>query len=134
MRRLVPADYERKQTLVNAERFTTPELKEYETKILTAQERSLRDRAADLCASCGGELLDGGGADAGDSAAGGGDRPAGVLCASGGAARVGEAAGGGVGRAGVCGRRGTRWWSGGMEESGGGRFVPNSMSHRRSCG
>jgi DNA mismatch repair protein MutS len=37
----VPADYERKQTLVNAERFTTPELKEYEHKILTAQERSL---------------------------------------------------------------------------------------------
>jgi DNA mismatch repair protein MutS len=36
----VPANYERKQTLVNAERFTTPELKEYETKILTAQERS----------------------------------------------------------------------------------------------
>jgi DNA mismatch repair protein MutS len=36
----VPTDYERKQTLVNAERFTTPELKEYETKILTAQERS----------------------------------------------------------------------------------------------
>lgn len=36
----VPADYERKQTLVNAERFTTPELKEYEVKILTAQERS----------------------------------------------------------------------------------------------
>jgi DNA mismatch repair protein MutS len=39
--RSVPADYERKQTLVNAERFTTPELKEYEAKILTAQERSL---------------------------------------------------------------------------------------------
>ncbi|MDR3741940.1 MAG: DNA mismatch repair protein MutS, partial [Terracidiphilus sp.] len=37
----VPADYERKQTLVNAERVTTPELKEYESKILTAQERSL---------------------------------------------------------------------------------------------
>jgi DNA mismatch repair protein MutS len=36
----VPADYERKQTLVNAERFTTSELKELETKILTAQERS----------------------------------------------------------------------------------------------
>ncbi len=36
----VPADYERKQTLVNAERFTTTELKELETKILTAQERS----------------------------------------------------------------------------------------------
>ena len=39
--KVVPADYERKQTLVNAERFTTPELKEYEAKILTAQERSL---------------------------------------------------------------------------------------------
>ena len=36
-----PADYERKQTLVNAERFTTPELKDYETKVLTAQERSV---------------------------------------------------------------------------------------------
>jgi len=35
----VPTEYERKQTLVNAERFTTPELKEYETKILDAQER-----------------------------------------------------------------------------------------------
>jgi DNA mismatch repair protein MutS len=38
---LAPADYERKQTLVNAERFTTPELKEYERKILTARERSI---------------------------------------------------------------------------------------------
>jgi DNA mismatch repair protein MutS len=37
--RLSPADYERKQTLVNAERFTTPELKEYESKILDAQEK-----------------------------------------------------------------------------------------------
>ena len=35
----VPADYERKQTLVNTERFTTPELKEYESKILDAQEK-----------------------------------------------------------------------------------------------
>ncbi len=31
---LAPADYQRKQTLVNAERFTTPELKELEVKIL----------------------------------------------------------------------------------------------------
>jgi DNA mismatch repair protein MutS len=38
---LAPADYERKQTLVNAERFTTPELKEYERKILTAHDRSI---------------------------------------------------------------------------------------------
>jgi DNA mismatch repair protein MutS len=40
-RALAPADYERKQTLVNAERFTTPELKEYEVKILTAHDRSI---------------------------------------------------------------------------------------------
>jgi DNA mismatch repair protein MutS len=36
---LAPADFERKQTLVNAERFTTPELKEYERKVLDADER-----------------------------------------------------------------------------------------------
>jgi DNA mismatch repair protein MutS len=36
---LVPPDYERRQTLVNAERFSTPELKEYEAKILDAQEK-----------------------------------------------------------------------------------------------
>ncbi len=38
---LAPADYERKQTLVNAERFTTSELKEYERKILSAHDRSI---------------------------------------------------------------------------------------------
>jgi len=38
---LAPGDYERKQTLVNAERFTTPELKEYETKVLSAEEKIL---------------------------------------------------------------------------------------------
>ena len=38
---LVPADYDRKQTLVNAERYTTPELKELEVKILEAEERIL---------------------------------------------------------------------------------------------
>jgi DNA mismatch repair protein MutS len=36
---LVPPDFERKQTLVNAERFTTPELKQYETKVLEAEEK-----------------------------------------------------------------------------------------------
>lgn len=35
----VPADWIRKQTLVNAERYITPELKEYEEKILGAQDR-----------------------------------------------------------------------------------------------
>jgi DNA mismatch repair protein MutS len=38
---LAPGDYERKQTLVNAERFTTPELKELERKILDAEEKIL---------------------------------------------------------------------------------------------
>ena len=38
---LVPKDYDRKQTLVNGERFSTPELKEYEGRILTAEERIL---------------------------------------------------------------------------------------------
>ena len=38
---LAPADYERKQTLVNAERFTSTELREYERKILAADERIL---------------------------------------------------------------------------------------------
>ena len=36
---LAPPDYERRQTLANAERFTTPELKQYESKILDAQEK-----------------------------------------------------------------------------------------------
>ncbi len=36
---LVPKDYIRKQTLVNAERFITPELKEFEEKVLSAKER-----------------------------------------------------------------------------------------------
>ncbi|MGN1325022.1 MAG: DNA mismatch repair protein MutS [Candidatus Spyradenecus sp.] len=35
----VPASYERRQTVVNAERFITPELKEYESRILGAQEK-----------------------------------------------------------------------------------------------
>src|SRR5581483_10311805 len=38
---LAPSDYQRKQTLVNAERFTTPELKDLESKILEAQEKIL---------------------------------------------------------------------------------------------
>src|SRR5277367_2891578 len=36
---LAPADYERKQTLVNAERFTSAELKSHEQKVLSAEER-----------------------------------------------------------------------------------------------
>jgi DNA mismatch repair protein MutS len=36
----VPPEYERRQTLVSAERFITPELKEYEQKIFGAQEKS----------------------------------------------------------------------------------------------
>ena len=37
---LVPASYERRQTVVNAERFITPELKEYETLIVGAQDKA----------------------------------------------------------------------------------------------
>jgi len=36
---LVPPDYRRKQTMVNAERFVTPQLEEYEAKIIGAEER-----------------------------------------------------------------------------------------------
>ncbi len=36
---VVPAEYIRKQTLVNAERYITPEMKEYETLVLNAEER-----------------------------------------------------------------------------------------------
>lgn len=38
---LAPSDYERKQTLANAERFTTPELKDYERKVLDAEDKIL---------------------------------------------------------------------------------------------
>ncbi|HEY2015174.1 MAG TPA: DNA mismatch repair protein MutS, partial [Bryobacteraceae bacterium] len=38
---LAPPDYERKQTLANAERFTTPELKDYERKVLDAEDKIL---------------------------------------------------------------------------------------------
>jgi hypothetical protein len=37
----VPSDYDRKQTLVNAERYTTPELKGVRNKVLGAEERIL---------------------------------------------------------------------------------------------
>ncbi len=37
--KFVPADYIRRQTLVNSERFITPELQEYEEKVLHAEER-----------------------------------------------------------------------------------------------
>ncbi|MFO0966653.1 MAG: DNA mismatch repair protein MutS [Gemmataceae bacterium] len=43
----VPADYQRKQTLKNAERYITPQLKEYEEKVLTAEEKS-RQREHEL--------------------------------------------------------------------------------------
>ena len=49
----VPAYYEKKQTLVNAERHTIPALKEYEAKILNSEEKSLILEAQlfhDLCA------------------------------------------------------------------------------------
>jgi DNA mismatch repair protein MutS len=45
-RERVPADYQRRQTLTNGERYVTPALKEYEEKVLTAAERiEARERA-----------------------------------------------------------------------------------------
>jgi DNA mismatch repair protein MutS len=42
---LVPADFQRRQTITNGERFVTPALKEYEERVLTASERiELRER------------------------------------------------------------------------------------------
>ncbi|HYT63462.1 MAG TPA: DNA mismatch repair protein MutS [Gemmatimonadales bacterium] len=38
-RERIPADYERRQTLTGAERYVTPDLKEYEAKVLGAEER-----------------------------------------------------------------------------------------------
>jgi len=38
---LVPSDYTRKQTLVNAERYITPQLKEFEERMLTSEEKIL---------------------------------------------------------------------------------------------
>jgi DNA mismatch repair protein MutS len=38
----VPADYERRQTLANAERFTTPELRDWEKKVLGSDERIIQ--------------------------------------------------------------------------------------------
>lgn len=35
----IPADYQRKQTLKNAERYITPDLKEYEEKVLSAEDK-----------------------------------------------------------------------------------------------
>ena len=59
-----PSEYIRKQTLVNAERYITPEMKEYETLVLNAEERIreielrlFREICADLAKSSG-RLLD----------------------------------------------------------------------------
>ncbi len=46
-REKVPADYIRKQTLKNAERYVTPQLKEYEEKVLAAEDK-LKQREYDL--------------------------------------------------------------------------------------
>jgi DNA mismatch repair protein MutS len=46
----VPADYERRQTLATAERYVTPELKEYEARVLGAEER-ISVREAELFAA-----------------------------------------------------------------------------------
>jgi len=60
----VPADYIRKQTLKNQERFITPELKEYEDKVLRAEDRALAlelelfSEVAGTARSCRPQLLE----------------------------------------------------------------------------
>ena len=56
-RQKVPADWTRKQTLTNAERYVTPELKEYEEKITGAEDKILRIEL-ELFEMLLGELLD----------------------------------------------------------------------------
>jgi DNA mismatch repair protein MutS len=59
----VPDDYIRKQTLVNAERYITPDLKEYEAQVLNAEERMIEIETRlfkAICqqiADCGDRLL-----------------------------------------------------------------------------
>ncbi len=54
----VPEDYIRKQTLVNAERYITPEMKEYESQVLTAEEQIReveREIFHEICAQIAGQ-------------------------------------------------------------------------------
>ena len=51
-RNAVPADYDRRQTLTNAERFVTPELKEYEARVLGAEEQALESEKAIIEGLC----------------------------------------------------------------------------------
>ena len=54
----VPEDYERRQTLANAERYTTPELKDWESKVLGADDRIARlenEIFAEVCARAAAE-------------------------------------------------------------------------------
>jgi DNA mismatch repair protein MutS len=50
----VPDDYRRRQTLKNAERYITPELKAFEDKALSANERALarEKRSTSSCSRC----------------------------------------------------------------------------------
>lgn len=60
----VPDDYQRRQTLTNAERFVTPWLNEYEVKVLSAQERSINlelelfEELRDYVVSLAGQIQD----------------------------------------------------------------------------
>ena len=54
----VPSEYERRQTLSNAERFTTPELRDWEKKVLGAEERIVQletELFTDVCRQIGAE-------------------------------------------------------------------------------
>ena len=55
----VPADYERRQTLTGAERYVTPDLKEYEAKVLGAEEEiaRLEERLFGAARECMGQAI-----------------------------------------------------------------------------
>jgi DNA mismatch repair protein MutS len=56
---LVPSDYIRKQTIAGGERFVTPELKEYEERVLSADER-IRERETQIFEALRGRVAAGG--------------------------------------------------------------------------
>ena len=83
----VPTEYIRKQTIKNAERYITPELKEYEEKVLAAEERA-KELELDLFAQLRELVAAAAGATASHGRRPGGDRRAGQLRRAGPLARL----------------------------------------------
>ena len=88
----VPADYERRQTLTGAERYVTPELKDYEARVLGAEEK-IGQREAELFGQLRERVGGATARSAADRLGAGAARRLGVACRDGGAAPL-RAAGG----------------------------------------